>query len=108
MSVKPPAVIAAFHLLPVKVAMGKRHAAVRTGIMQCKRAALTIASDGQRGLEQHSPLQLAPTYLLAGQGAIPETVQHQGARGFVFRQRDVVHELMNMQKEAAYYSGQRT
>ena len=32
-SVKPPAVIAAFHLLAVKVSLGKRHAAVRTSIM---------------------------------------------------------------------------
>ncbi len=64
--------------------------------MQCKWAALTIASDGQRGLEQHGLLQLAPAHLLAGQGAIPEAVQHQGVRGFALWQGDVVHEVMDM------------
>ncbi len=92
MSVKPPAVIAAFHLLAVKVAVGKRHAAMRTGVMQRKRAALTIASDGQRGLEQHGFLQLAPAHLPTGQGAIPEAIEHQGVRGFAWRQDDVVHD----------------
>ena len=108
MSVESPAVIAAFHLLAVKVAVGKRHAAMRTGVMQRKRAALAIASDGQRGLEQHGFLQLAAANLLAGQGAIPEAVQHQGVRGFALRQGDVVHEVMDMGKEAAYYSERRT
>ena len=46
-SVKPPAVIAAFHLLAIEVAAGKRHAAVRAGVMQCKgrpRASRPMAS----------------------------------------------------------------
>ena len=51
--IEPPAVIAAFHLLAVKVAMGKRHAAVRAGIVQGERPALAIAPDGQRSFEQH-------------------------------------------------------
>ena len=96
MAVKPPAVIAAFHLLTVKMAVGKRHAAVRTGVMQRKRAALAVASDGQRGLEQHGFLQLAPAYLPAGQGAIPEAIEHQGIRSFALRQGDVVHDEMNL------------
>ena len=84
-TVKPPAVIAAFHLLAVEMAVGKGHAAVRTGVMQRKRATLAVASDGQRGLQQHGFLQMVAAHLPAGQGAIPEAIQHQGVRGFALR-----------------------
>jgi hypothetical protein len=98
-------VIAALHLLAVKVTVGERHAAVGTGVMQRKWAALTIASNRQRGLEQHGFLQLAAADLVAGQGAIPESVKHLGVGGFALRQGDVVHDGMDMVTEAAYYSG---
>ncbi len=61
--VEPPAVIAAFHLLAVEVTVGKRHAAVRTGVMQRERPALTIASEGQRSLEQHGLAQAVAAHL---------------------------------------------
>src|SRR6185312_13207357 len=94
--IEPPAVIAAFHLLTVEEPVRKRHAAVRAGIVQRESPALVIAADGQRGFEQHGLLQVAPTHLLAGQGAIPEAVEHQGVRRLALWQGYVVHEVMDM------------
>jgi hypothetical protein len=107
-SVKPPTVIAAFHLLAVKVSVGKRHAAMRTGIMQSKRTPLVVPSDGQGGLKQRGLLQAVATYLAARQGAIPEAVEHQGVWRFALRQGDIWHDLWLRVTQAAYYSRQRT
>ena len=53
MSIKPPAVVAAFHLLPIENATRKRHATVGAGVMQCERPALAVPSDCQGSFEQH-------------------------------------------------------
>jgi hypothetical protein len=96
-------VVAAFHLLAVKPAVGKGHAAMRASIMQGEGQALLIASDGKRSFKQGGFAEPVSSHLFSGQGAIPETIEHQGIRGFAWRKRKIVHDVMNMGTEAAYY-----
>src|SRR4051794_17407526 len=108
MSVKAPTMVAAFHLLAVKVSVGKWHATMRTGVMQRKRTPLLVSSNGQRRLEQHGFLQLIAAHLLAGQGTIPEAIEHQGIWRFELGKGDICHVLWMRATKAAYYSEQRT
>ena len=106
--VESPAVIAAFDLLAVEMAARKRHAAMRTGVVQRKGTAVGIPSDGQRGFEQHGFLQLGPAHLLARQGAIPEAIEHQGVGRFALRQGNIVHDVTDMGDAGSLLQPERT
>jgi len=75
--VECPPVIAAFELLAVKPAIGKRHAAMRASVAKGERAPLSVSADNQRDFQQHSLFQAIPADVLSRQGAIPEAEQHQ-------------------------------
>ena len=86
--VEAPAVVAAFDLIAVETSAGERHAAVRAGVLQCETTVLSVAPDDQRRLQQRRPFQAFAKDCVAGQGAIPETGQHQ--RIWRFRLRGIV------------------
>src|SRR6185437_6304109 len=65
-SVKLPAVVATFNLPSIEVRTGKRHAAMRAGIMQRECAAILVAANDQRQLQQGHFPQLISFYLMAG------------------------------------------
>jgi hypothetical protein len=81
---------------------------VRASVMQDEGQAFLIAPDGKWSFKQGGFAQPIASHLFSGQGAIPETIEHQGIRGFALREGKIVHDVMNMRTEAAYYSQQRT
>ena len=81
MGIERPAVVAAFELLAVEVAVGKRHAAVRTSVAQGEDLALTITAENQGSFEQHRLVQAVAGKCAAGHCPIPETEEHLGVGG---------------------------
>ena len=76
-SVELPAVVAALDLLAVEGSVGKRHAAMRAGIVQGEgRPARSRPRTS--GVSSSMVFSSLRAELVARQGAIPEAKQHQG------------------------------
>src|SRR5690348_4577648 len=73
-----PAVIVALELRAIEVSERKRHSPMRTTIPQREWPALIVASEDQRGAEQHGRAELLRSKLVARQRRVPETAQHLG------------------------------
>src|SRR6516165_3593793 len=75
--IEPPTVIAAFHFAVLQAAVGKRHAAVRAGVVQGERLSSSIAPENQGRLEKQGFGETVRDQLPARHGPIPEAEEHQ-------------------------------
>src|SRR6266849_4539051 len=75
--VKSPPVVGTFDLLAVELSIGKRHPAMRAGVAQGERLALSVASDNQRLFEQRGLGEMSATELTSRQRTVPETEEHE-------------------------------
>ena len=75
MRVETPAVVCAFHGLPVIMAQRKWEGAVGADVAQGKRLALGVASENQRDLQALRSDQLSAAYFVAPQDRVPKTPQ---------------------------------
>src|SRR6185437_11451048 len=74
--VEAPAVIAAFDRFAVGLAAGKRHAAMRTNVVQSKGFTAGVAANHQRHIEEHRAPEIASANLMRTQRRIPKIPQH--------------------------------
>jgi len=83
--VEAPPVIAAFDLVRIEVAAGKRHTAVRASVLQGERTALRVTPENERDFEQHGFFEPVAPDPITGQSPVPEAGEHQRVRSLALR-----------------------
>src|SRR5206468_4063982 len=95
-SMELPSVITAFEVASVEPSAGKRHAAMRTGVVQDEGSAVAVSTQHQRSFEQRGFVQDVATKLVGGHRAVPEPEEHE-------RVGELRLRLVGHGERAAYY-----
>ena len=83
--------VGAFDVFSIELAAVERHAAVGTGVAQREGTARAVASDDERNLKQHGFVELVAMDAVGGQGAIPETGEHERVGRLALRRVEFGH-----------------